>query len=70
MGTPSFSLYDALLHGQLESLLKRWRSEGVTIREIAERITERLPEGESVSHASVNRWCKAKKIPAAKRRAA
>lgn len=65
MATATFPLYDALLHGQLESLLRKWREEGKSTREIAALVSERIPTEEGISHMTIQRWCRQKKIPKA-----
>lgn len=58
MRTPTFPLYDEILNGRLEELLRKWRSEGRTLREIPALMDEALPSTVSApSHQLVARWC-------------
>ena len=57
MALPIYPMVDALLHGRLHERLEAGRSEGKTVREIADEITGLLPEGIKVSATTVHRWC-------------
>lgn len=62
MSPSTFPLYDALLHGQLEALLRQWRGEGRSFRDVAELLNERLPGEMAVVHTTVYRWCQDREI--------
>lgn len=58
MATDTFAWVDALFAGQLAKRLKRWRVvEGLSIRDVADEINKRLPDGREVHFTTVGRWC-------------
>lgn len=65
MATDSFPWVDGLLHGQLEQLLRKWRGEGKSTRDIADEINGRLPGPASITHTTVHRYCTDLEIPKA-----
>lgn len=55
MRNPVFPLLDRILDGQLEDMLRSWRSEGETYAEIAFLL--RTEHDVKVSTSMVLRWC-------------
>lgn len=63
MATASFPWVDALLNGNLEALLVKLRSEGKSVRKVAEEISDLLPGDYEVQFWTVARWCADRDIP-------
>lgn len=50
----SFKLADIGLGGQLEAMLQRWNEQGVSLRDMRDRLGQL---GIEVSHEQIRRWC-------------
>jgi intein-encoded DNA endonuclease-like protein len=52
--TSTFPIYDRILGGRLELLLRRWREDGLSFYAIADRLADDYDI--HVSHKTVGRW--------------
>jgi intein-encoded DNA endonuclease-like protein len=50
----TFPIYDRVLGGRLEALLRRWRAEGLSYEAIAHRLAD--DHGVTVTGQTVRRW--------------
>ncbi len=55
MATPTFPLYDQILNGRLEEILRRYRESGVSLRGATQLLS--ADHGIDVSRGTVATWC-------------